>query len=64
MTQAVESLHGLARQRKAITAGEAQDDAKKPARTVRTWFSMGPSCVCPELSVKKAEARGEAARGG
>jgi hypothetical protein len=51
MTQAVGSVKDPARQRQAhdIPAGRAFD-AKAPGRTVRTWFSSGRSCMCPDLS--------------
>lgn len=52
MTQAVESVKDPARQWQAdgIPARRAFDDAKAPGRTVRTWFSSGQSCMCPDLS--------------
>ena len=55
MTQVVGSVKDPPRQRQPqdIPAGRAFDDAKTPGRTVRTWFSSGRSCICPDLSGPK-----------
>jgi hypothetical protein len=59
MTQAVGSVKDPARQGQPqdISAGRAFDDAKTPGRTVRTWFSSGRSCMCPDLSGPKHTKR-------